>query len=1652
MKKLFSKKSKDIKLEKDKEDEENKDDEKEPLKIDEEKKEGAQEEKKEEEKPKEIVLMKKGDYNIHILVEEVKNLIQVREGKVPVPRVKIKVFDKSQRTSKMKKPCSDFVFNEHFYYDKTNLTAEMLDSEKITIEVYDNNYSNREDFFGIYELDFGYVYNQEGHSLHNVWIGLANPESTDISKIRGYLKISVSVLHESDQRIELEAKDNEISNCLIPTQIKMKYKQISFYFFRGEEFPDMDSVFSEKKVGRRCDGYIEVKYMGIKRKTKVVSMKNEIVEWNQIVDIPATMPAVSQKICFVVKDEDVGHDDIVGSFELKVDDIYDGHYNDLTYIDIYGSPINKRGGVYDQMNYNAEIGSRWNGRILMMCKVTDVDSPIARVRNFPKEDEELIEKVKSSGRKNLWSIWIRIISAYFLPEKDREYAIKVSIQDNVAKTRSNKIIDGKIDFDETIRLQLRTFGNDLLTLPDLYIYLVDVKNKTEKQNVCFQRIKVSAFHLNNDITVIKLLPDPCIGKVKTMRKSGIIKCKICLYHSENEVNLIPKEREFSKGGRSFKIFKTLTNNTYFEEHDSDESENLKPYTVIAVVYMSKGLISAESNGTSDPFVRITLDGREKSTSVKNNTMNGVWNEKLEFKNVLIDLNDRSTWPIFYLNVFDYNQIKSNVPLGYNYVWLCNAGYALNDTNLCTPKWHNLFLPKSNKQQGQILLSFYIFDEMNTKLKDSIQYLPETKLYNCEICVLGLRELKPLGLIAVKKPFIKFDLNSLNVTGRAEDSHAPIQTIPVNGGENPTINTVISFDVKLPVNSRFMPELQCEVYDHILSGMHNSLLGVFSIDVKKIIKKTSVQIQEDIAETKKDYGKSLTSSMLVQQMQTQVFKQMFPNLINNNIGNQNNNITNQNNNNINNVNNNTNITNIEKGMSEKYLGDSGSNIMNSNNNVKRVEPEERKNNDSDSDDDGRDDLLKISKSINTNNNLLDEDEEVNLNNTEFLEENENNLPIDKQKVKEENEKINNMNVSQMEVIIPMDNNNPNMKNVMKISGEYLKNSINDSKYFVLYPNLKYYKMPGYGVREQDGDQKTLKEFLIEDTSKIPDKNLFFKIGYLLKAKQDQNLNEITKHYRRIYGCPLENVDIPQFRIKSPFNIGKIRRGKFVDQKNETSLFDALKDDNSKIIYKYTKEVIADDDKSSTGSVMSQVGYMPTNKDEKSYGKFKGLIRIADKKKMDEYNAAVENNKTQKQHGGIFANMKNFDKYDNLRKKLVNKEQVIIRIYVLELNELAKKDLLSESDPYIKLYLNNKLIINERKNYQEDQKNCKWYQYYDIAGEIPGSSNLKIEVWDWEAILSDSLIGYTTIDLEDRYFNEDWQNLSHKPVEVRPLINPDIPGAQGQVYLWLEIFKASEKSQHHVWKIKPEPITEFEVRFIVWETEDMEMMDVEGTSDIYVIGYIDQKERQKTDIHFRCQTGNASFNWRMLLPLKLPIQKPEITMQVYDKDIFASDDFISGAKINLKDLVMVPKHLDMPIKFTREYYHDLKDEEKKLYGDIEFLPKSEDEEGIKFWVQCYKGRDDATGEGEKGGRVMCSLEILPKAMAEIEKVGKGRDDPNINPYLPPPVGRFEWTLNPFKLVNQLVGPKFRRKCYCICLCCLIIAYLIYAMPTILTKLIF
>lgn len=65
----------------------------------------------------------------------------------------------------------------------------------------------------MYEFDFSYIYNRPDHALKNFWLALANPEAEEITKVRGYLKLSISVLNENDPRIELEMKDGAATDC-----------------------------------------------------------------------------------------------------------------------------------------------------------------------------------------------------------------------------------------------------------------------------------------------------------------------------------------------------------------------------------------------------------------------------------------------------------------------------------------------------------------------------------------------------------------------------------------------------------------------------------------------------------------------------------------------------------------------------------------------------------------------------------------------------------------------------------------------------------------------------------------------------------------------------------------------------------------------------------------------------------------------------------------------------------------------------------------------------------------------------------------------------------------------------------------------------------------------------------------------------------------------------------------------------------------------------------------------------------------------------------------------------------------------------------------------------------------------------------------------
>ena len=80
-------------------------------------------------------------------------------------------------------------------------------------------------------------------------------------------------------------------------------------------------------------------------------------------------------------------------------------------------------------------------------------------------------------------------------------------------------------------------------------------------------------------------------------------------------------------------------------------------------------------------------------------------------------------------------------------------------------------------------------------------------YIVSLNILGLRDLQSAGILPVKKAFIVFNLKSLvpPEDGVALDN---IKTQPSAAGSNPTINTLIEFNLALPSDELFCPRLAC----------------------------------------------------------------------------------------------------------------------------------------------------------------------------------------------------------------------------------------------------------------------------------------------------------------------------------------------------------------------------------------------------------------------------------------------------------------------------------------------------------------------------------------------------------------------------------------------------------------------------------------------------------------------------------------------------------------------------------------------------------------------------------------------------------------------------------------------------------------------------
>ncbi|KAH8094261.1 hypothetical protein JL720_4254 [Aureococcus anophagefferens] len=422
------------------------------------------------------------------------------------------------------------------------------------------------------------------------------------------------------------------------------------------------------------------------------------------------------------------------------------------------------------------------------------------------------------------------------------------------------------------------------------------------------------------------------------------------------------------------------------------------------------------------------------------------------------------------------------------------------------------------------------------------------------------------------------------------------------------------------------------------------------------------------------------------------------------------------------------------------------------------------------------------------------------------------------------------------------------------------------------------------------------------------------------------------------------------------------------------------------------------------------------------------------------------------------------------KLLRATPYTVRVYVIRGVNLQPAEGVS-ADPYLRVKLGSE-VDDRSKTHRRGRQD--WNRFYPIH----------------------ELLGETKIDLEDRWFHREWQSLDEKkegttnplkPIEVRGLRTDTNPVAQGQVHMWLEIRPEHETRREPAVHLEGPEKMKFEVRVICWKSKDVPF----EMGDYFAEFWIGQSRKQKTDVHWRCRNGKASWNWRVKIPVELPLDSPEmgrLNIQLWDQDIIKWNDVIGECQVDLYRWFLKAYHEKRSVNAKEEKPEG--DEAEKEEGEekplLDEAKKKEDkdekedddkDDGPKpvdagdkdaaYFVKQFKdfiglGEIDDTAQWIKmtindrkrkrlltRGSLAITIEILPEDEAGDRPAGHGRTEPNANPYLPPTTGRMSFSYNPLAICSALLGPKLAFQIIC-CLCCILILVAIgflgmYFVPT-------
>lgn len=1482
------------------------------------------------------------------------------------PYCVVSVHGNEKKTSLKKKTMSP-VWDRSFNFEMKNLSRSDLESIKIFVSVKDHSSLYFDDTIGVYEVDLTSVYFNRGHSFRKSWFTLYDP-SEKIEGCMGFVKMDLEVLGPGDESSTFEGgvDDPGTSATIFSSKVKPKGHLIVAEIYRAEYLAPVGFA------SRRLDAFVKLSFGGVTRQTKIVTDTSN-PEFNQVIHLQAYLPNHSKHVRLELLHDGLATDAVVGTAQLAFNSFKYSDSMKPTWLNLYGPPL------YADLTGPAESAagaSTFRGRVLVRLSSRDEASPSSEVLNM--EFRPPVFSIPNPLSKT-YTWRVDLFEGNEVPTSEQGL-VHFCLGPYMLKSRMERISNARIDWSEQLAERRITLPVDLSMIPDLVVYFAD--EDAESHRLSFARVKASQFIALNRETYDRC-QIPCIFKLREEKSNrlpgkasfpGFLVARITLlaYTAPPRPPLrippAPLSAIAAGVGRGYARTK---------------------YKLAIFVYIARDLAAIEADGTSSPFVSFSSGGQVVRTKTHRATLNPDF-----YETVILDIElseDPHAAPPALVVLLQHERrsngiFKGDFSLIGRYWLLLNVrtkrqlvvGRDPKETvgiYAGRPRWVPIIYDRGGRVDGRLLMGYAAFpanQEGKVNLPQSLK--PTVSAEPITLFGFGFRDLA--GGSGASMP------TGLNYALKINSSFSGEKTKKSAGETNEfglydlSSNQPTRIVVEVPLLPALCPILEVFLYKTGPLG-ERQFLGVGQFPLAKEFGYVYGEDQDPAYREK--WNEFFTLDKIIDRANTRVgplrakFQKFRPenklvyleNIVyeledRKSIG--------------------STAPNSGELTPESY---SKSGRFRENRLAKDSEQVEHINAEfllDKSEDEGDDAFEKHARLAKKPPMMQDQADDLLSNPSEDLP----SPPASPRPIHQKPQR------SAAATATPFSSKKQTGTEMIKGGGP---GAWGEGKEKVVIQQEELQDDSEGSVEVSQFGLNSEHSFL-ELSAELSEKAVRFDDVHVPENRDARERAHDNQTRRFIEGLRFPNQLKGLFGGKGS-NDKELQYQDFDSEEGEDydDLLPYLKgrievpDDLEDALFASPNDRVVSTMFLYRGNSRPEGGFLRPKADGSGkVAKFKFLI--------------VRENRP---------DLVPFKRIERFLRNVTRPKEFVARVYVLRGLNLAST--LETPSPHTYLKYNFNGLQVEDAESSRTGAFPEFYRSQEFAiSRLPGTAMLRVEVWEKVLLGRDVLLGYTDIDLEDRFFSIRWQKQPRKPLERRNLLN-DYYGSRGRLEMWIDLISGNSREPRTV--VYPKTQRPFELRAIVWETKDVRHKnELNGSNDLFAKGGLHlNPQLLETDTHWNCR-GKGSFNWRWKFDLSLPVDEHKnpgedhFVVQLWNRDSETRNQLIGETIIDLQTHSMLKK----------AYF-------RKAQVDMRLRVKGTAQETAKIWFDVFHpDKLDLWGNRISQGKVLLSFQAMPKELTEKFPNSLGRDEPNFHPTLPKPLGRLRFDpLRPLETLRDVIGPR-------------------------------